>query len=100
MAQSVKIREFLTNRTQITVVDGAKSDEYEVSSGVPHGTVLGSLLYLLVINDLPIVAIQSRIRLFADDAIMYLELKSIASPSQLQQDLNKLSQLCHIPFAD
>ena len=59
---------------------------------VPHGTVLGPHLFLLFINDLPAVGIQSQIRLFADDAIVYLELKSIASPSQLQQDLNKLSQ--------
>ena len=59
---------------------------------VLHGTVLGPHLFLLFINDLPAVGIQSQIRLFADDAIVYLELKSIASPSQLQQDLNKLSQ--------
>ena len=59
---------------------------------VPHGTVLGPHLFLLFINDLPAVGIQSQIRLFAGDAIVHLELKPIVSPSQLQQDLNKLSQ--------
>ena len=57
------ITSFLTNRIQSVVVDGATSPPTKVISGVPQGTVLGPLLFLLYINDLPSVA-SSQVRLF------------------------------------
>ena len=63
------IKVFLTTRQQKVLVEGASSPNVPVSSGVPQGTVLGPLLFLLYINDLP-NEVNSNIRLFADDAIL------------------------------
>ena len=60
------IESFLSGRSQKVVVDGAQSLECPVISGVPQGTVLGPLLFLLFINDIA-ENIKSPIRLFADD---------------------------------
>ena len=55
--------------------DGEKSDFVTVLSGVPEGSVMGPVLFLAYINDLP-QNIRSRVRLFADDTILYLTITS------------------------
>ena len=84
------IKAFLSNRTQQVIVEGATSDTVPVISGVPQGTVIGPLLFLIFINDLP-NCVQSRIRLFADDCILYRKIRSIKDTIILQDDLNKLA---------
>ena len=83
------IRSFLSNRTQRVVLDGEESDSCPVLSGVPQGSVLGPCLFLLYINDMPDM-IQSNIRLFADDTIMYLTVSNQTNCQALQVDLTKL----------
>ena len=61
------IKNFLKNRTQTVVVQGASSTTISVTSGVPQGSGAGPLLFLVYINDLPL-GITSTIGLFADDA--------------------------------
>ena len=59
-------------------------------SGVPQGSVLGPSLFLFYINDIP-DGITSTVRLFADDAIAYLTIKTNRDCTTLQNDLDKLS---------
>ena len=80
---------FLTNRSQTVVCDGKHSDPAQVTSGVPQGTVLGSLLFLLYVNDLP-DNLKSSIRLFADDALLYGVISNENDGDQLQEDLKQL----------
>ena len=83
------IKSFLIGRSQTVVLDGESSNEVPVTSGVPLGSVLGLLLFLLYINDLP-DNIQSQIRLFADDTAVYLTVSSANDSSILQPDLDSL----------
>ena len=64
------IYNFINKKKQSVVVDGKQSSLIDVVSGVTQGTVLGPLLFLLHINDLPSV-VSSKVRLFADDCLIY-----------------------------
>ncbi|KAI8500850.1 hypothetical protein Bbelb_216680 [Branchiostoma belcheri] len=90
---NVWITAFLTDRTQAVVVNGECSDFVSVKSGVPQGSVLGPLLFLIYINDLP-SALTSSARLFADDtaAYTYNTITSIQDQALLQQDLERLAE--------
>ena len=81
----------LTNRTQTVLVEGAKSDPSPVLSGVPQGTVLGPLLFLIYINDInKNLSPGTSIRLFADDSLLYRQIHTKADQDILQTDLNTL----------
>ena len=83
------IKSFLSNRKQRVSDNGALSDITDVISGVPQGSVLGPVLYLLYINDMD-GNIKSYIRLFADDSIIYRKICSKTDHEILQTDLNQL----------
>lgn len=65
------IKAFLSNRLQAVRLEGILSDFIPVKSGVPQGSVLGPLLFLLYINDLPDVCRYAILKLFADDSKLY-----------------------------
>ena len=85
------IVQFLTARKHQVVIDGERSRSCSVDSGVPQGTVLGPLLFLCHINDLP-SCVASQVRLFADVCLLYRSIKSINDQIQLQQDLQSLEK--------
>ena len=86
------ISSFLSNRSQAVVVDGSVSDSCNVTSGVPQGSVLGPILFLAYLHDLP-DCVNSNVRLFADDCILYRQIKSATDCNTLQKDLDALNIL-------
>lgn len=83
------ISSFLEERTQCVVCGGYTSNPANVISGVPQGTVLGPLLFLIYINDLP-ECVSSMCSLFADDCLVYRKIKSERDIEILQNDLTSL----------
>ena len=72
------------------VVGGEESDTVPVTSGVPKGSVLGTILFLVYINDLP-DEVTSQVCLFADDTAMNPTMEGNKNSSVLQQDLDRLT---------
>ena len=85
------ITSWLSGRSQKVVLDGQASDPVPVLSGVPQRSVLGPILFLIFINDLP-ENIRSSVRLFADDCVLYRNIESPVDCQILQDDLNSLAQ--------
>ena len=104
--QCVKwIGSYLSERTHITCVNGVKSESSICSCGVPQGSILGPLFfYYIYINDLPRVAKNIKISMYADDTVLYTSSKCINTVvNTLNEDLcfvnewlidNKLSLKC------
>ena len=83
------IKDFLKTRSQAIVLNGVKSDKIAVSSSVPQGSVLGPIVFLAYINNLP-DQVKSRVRLFADDTAIYVAISSEGESVTLQNDLHCL----------
>ena len=91
------IRAFLGNGSQTVVLDGEESESVPVTSGVPQGSVLGPILFLIYINDLP-DELSSQVRLFADDTAVYLTIGDTEDGKVLQNDLLGSNQNQHSIF--
>lgn len=83
------IREFLSGRKQRVMVNGSMSTWCKVTSGIPQGSVLGPVLFVVFINDLPEV-VKSGVALFADDTKIFRQIESEQDCELLQQDLDAL----------
>jgi hypothetical protein len=84
------IYSFLENRKQSVILEGTVSKQVPVLSGVPQGTVLGPLLFMTFINDMPETATSSEIKLFADDSLLYRTINNQTDSDLLQRDLTIL----------
>ena len=88
------ITSFLRNRTQSVIINNATSSSVPITSGVPQGTVhvLGPVLFLIFMNDLPDNIQNSIVRLFADDCILYRSVQVPNDCKKLHADINNLEQ--------
>ena len=82
------IKSFLTNRKQIVLVNGTKSEAENVTSGVPQGSILGPLLFLLMIGDIDDNIRYSHLSSFADDTRLLKAIHEPLDPLKMQNDLN------------
>ena len=82
---------YLTNRNQYTVINGSKSETMKIETGVPQGSVLGPLFFLLYINDITVDIKFSKTTLFADDTSLILHHKDIKTlKDQAEKDLKNV----------
>ena len=84
----VWFRSYLSNRKQYTRVNGVDSSIQELKIGVPQGSCLGPLLFLIYINDLPRALKISRMSMFADDTCLYHQSSDISLRNEaINEDL-------------
>ena len=94
------VKSFLSGRTQCVNVEGAFSSWKEVISGIPQGSVIGPILFVIFINDVPTQVIHNFCKLFADDCKLFGPVIS-SGENLVQSDLAKLEQwskIWQLPF--
>lgn len=87
---------YLTNRFQLVKIGNFRSKLFKAFSGVPQGSHLGPLLFILMINDLPSLFNSDCILMYADDVKLFAEIKSIDDSSKLQSYLNNFVNWCSL----
>ena len=83
------IKDFLTDRKQYVKINNSKSKSIEVTSGVPQGSVLGPMLFIYFINDLPEVCSVTT-KIFADDTKAYTSIKNEQDHLNLQNTIDSM----------
>ena len=83
------IQDFLSDRREKVVINGIHSQDAEVSSGIPQGSVLGALLFVIFINDLP-KAVKSAVKMIADATKLYGRSDIAQGIQKMQDDLDQL----------
>ena len=94
------MRSFLRDRTQCVNVEGVLSGWKDAMSGVPQGSVIGPILFVIFINDMPEEVLKSLCKLFADDCKLYRAVTANGT-NDLQQDVCSLeawSAKWQLPF--
>ena len=88
---------YLSNRSQCTCVNGKTSTLVPVTCGVPQGSVLGPLFFLVFVNDVSGALDDCKVKLYADDTVLYQSgLNSEIASVKLQQSVNLFSNWCEV----
>ena len=89
------IANYLTNRKQKTKLKNIESNLKDITTGVPQGSTLGPLLFLIFINDMPSIAKEAAFTLFADDAVLILHGRNLDNVAKVVQEvLDKINDWC------
>ena len=92
-------RSYLTTRTQSVCVNGLLSEPQSIPFGVPQGSVLGPLLFIIYINDLPLAVEGCSVELYADNTLIYFASKSVSEiQAQLTGGLTDVLSWLHANF--
>ena len=86
------LHSYLSNRYQYVDFNGSKSSTKVVDTSVPQGLILGSLLLLIYINDLPRVSPLFNMLMYADDTTLYCNLSNNTNKNDLNSELQKISE--------
>lgn len=85
------LQNYLTNRYQYTVINHSKSEYCPITCGVPQGSTLGPLLFLIYVNDLPLASNKINTKLFADDTVLTISHKCIKNlNNNMNEELHKI----------
>ena len=85
------IEQWLSERTSVVSVNNKSSSSFDITSGVPQGSVLGPLLFLIFINDMPLCVRDSHCRLYADDTLLGMDITD-CDQARLQQNVTALCE--------
>ena len=89
------IKNYLSDRTQCTLANNTCSTKLNVNCGVPQGSVLGPLLFLIYVNDMKNVLLHSKHYLYADDTVIFMSgNNTIDVVNKLHSDLDCYSEWC------
>ena len=89
------VKDYLRNRSQTTLANGVKSESLQIKQGVPQGSTLGPLFYILYANDLANTIRESKSIFYADDTVIYITKKDLRQALEaVQKDLRNMGQWC------
>lgn len=88
------IESYLTSRTQIVKFNGSTSRSLNVTSGVPQGSHLGPLLFILFINDISLFLNKIKVLTYADDMKLFMEIAKLSDATLFQDEVDKFHEWC------
>lgn len=90
------VESYLSNRISFVSLDSVNSYHYNATSGVPQGSILGPLFFILFMNDISSVILNSEVLLYADDLKIFLRINSISDVFRLQIDIHNIVHWCSV----